>query len=154
MPLVNSWASVWSLSVLAESRFGAMSTAFRDKSATNTKALWILIGVLLVAGGLAVIIRFLYVQHQKRLSSHDPGRLYRELCTAHKLSRAHRRALLKLARALKLSQPGLVFLDPSVWPDADKLRELVGNRLYGVLCQVRRHIYQETSSASLTSYTD
>src|SRR5262245_49426527 len=61
-------------------------------------------GVVLVIT-LVVWLLMLYVQRRERRSYHSPKRLFRELCTAHKLTWADCWLLKRLAGTLELASP-------------------------------------------------
>lgn len=65
--------------------------------------------ILLAAIGFAV------ARFRQRQS---PWGLFRSLCGAHRLSARERRLLTHLAWQHQLSQPALLFLDPSLWEAA------------------------------------
>jgi len=73
----------------------------------------ILLGVVggLVLIGLAVQV----ISRRRQRLRHSPWRLFRDLCTAHQLTRGQRQLLQRLAQLQQLAQPALLFLDPRPW---------------------------------------
>jgi hypothetical protein len=77
------------------------------------------LGLLAAVGGgfvfvaLAVLIRR---WRRWRQSQQDaPGRLLKELCTAHRLRARERRLILQLAAHQQLEHPATLFLEPALW---------------------------------------
>jgi hypothetical protein len=134
--------SLASLSLIAQHPLTSMSTAIREKPVLDSSALAmvaIALGAVLVA--LAIAYHY-YRLRESKLTGNYPWLLFRELCSAHSLGWFQRRAMMKLAKAMKLTDASLLMLDAHIWPDQIQLQKCFSQRVYGQLSQCRRHIFQ------------
>lgn len=65
-----------------------------------------------VAIGVAFSLAMRYLAWREGRRYHHPHKLFAELCRAHRLDRASRKRLQRLAAAHKLADPARVFLEP------------------------------------------
>lgn len=131
---------------LAQSRIDAMNEAFRQQSKVNFGVLIPFLGVVVGAVLLGVLIHYYYDRKQRRPLANNPKLLFQELCKAHSLNFAQRRALRKLARVRRLSNPCLVFVDIRLWPTNSEAQRLLGGWTRRKLCELRRNLFQPLQS--------
>ena len=131
---------------LAQSRISSMNEAFRQQSEFDPSVLLPFLGIVVGAIVLGLAIHFHYNRNQKRQLASDPKSLFRELCEAHSLSFLQRRALRKLYKVRKLSDPGLIFLDIRLWPTNNEAQRLLGGWTRRKLCELRRKLFQTQPS--------
>ena len=80
-----------------------------------------LLGVLaLLAGiGIGLFLLHRFARRRENAKSYDsPPELFRELCRAHRLDRADRRLLKRLAAAWGLASPAYLFIEPDYFETA------------------------------------
>lgn len=130
---------------LAQSRISSMNEAFRQQSELDLSTLLPFLGIVVGAILLGFAIYFHYNRNQARQLASDPKLLFRELCEAHSLSFLQRRALRKLSKVRKLSDPGLIFLDIRLWPTNTEAQRLLGTWTRRRLCELRRNLFQTQS---------
>lgn len=129
------------IDLLAQSRVAQMNEAFRAQQSFNLSDLLTLISIILAAMAIAGIIYFVHHRKQRRFFGNNPQLMFRELCSVHSLSWSQRRALKKLSRVRRLTDPGLVFIDSTLWPSKTEAQRLLGTRVRGQLCLLRRHLF-------------
>lgn len=75
--------------------------------------------IVTVAAALALLIAMALIWRRmarrsaREYSCDSRGRLFRELCGAHRLSRASRRLLKRLASARGVANPAMLFIEPA-----------------------------------------
>ena len=77
-----------------------------------------LLPIVIIMGIIALAIAVgvqLYKRHDYSKPCDDPRKLFRQLCSAHKLNFSSRRLLLQLASALEMQHPATVFVTPSAF---------------------------------------
>jgi hypothetical protein len=86
----------------------------------------------IAAVSLAIIVCFwalsTYISAQRQRNSNSPWQLFADLCKAHKLSRRDRHMLQRLAGQHQLSQPAMLFVEPS-WYSAERAGPSWADRL-------------------------
>ncbi len=97
-------------------RWRSMGSRFRGSRGRGdiSDLLPYLIGMVVIGIGVAIVVA---IAKRKDFSKpcDDPNKLFRQLCIAHHLDFGSRRLLLKLATALDLAQPALVFVTPEAF---------------------------------------
>jgi hypothetical protein len=68
----------------------------------------------LVVVGIVVAVKF-YKRSDFSKPCDDPGKMFRQLCAAHKLNLGSRRLLLQLAAAREMAHPAVVFVTPTAF---------------------------------------
>jgi hypothetical protein len=86
---------------------------------SNEREAWIVLGLTALLLVALVVWHFLSSRASGRLPSNSPGRLFRELCRAHRLGASGRRLLKRLALARGLSSPVNLFVEPRYFDSAD-----------------------------------
>lgn len=130
------------LSLFAQHPLTSMSSAIREKPVLDSSALAMVVITLgAIVGALAIAYHY-YRVRESNLSGNHPLLLFRELCSAHSIGWFQRRAMMKLAKDLKLTDASLLLLDAHIWPDQAQLQKCFSQRTYGQLSQCRRHIFQ------------
>jgi hypothetical protein len=119
-----------------------MNEAFRAQHAFDAAALWTLLAIIFVAMLIAASIYLFFQLRQRRAYANNPQLLFQELCAAHSLCRSQRQALRRLAQVRGLTDPGLVFVDCSLWPSSVEANRLLGNRIRKSLTELRRQLFQ------------
>jgi len=112
---MNAFASGFVL--LAQySRWKHMGDQFRRSGPRMDMAdlMPVLIIAAIVVIGIVVAVRF-YKRRDYSEPCDDPGKLFRQLCAAHKLRFQSRRLLLQLAAARDMPHPGALFVTPSAF---------------------------------------
>lgn len=102
------------IAVLAESlnRFSALGSRFRE---SNSDMRFASLAATLTGFAVFAVAMWLAARWYTRWTTrviNNPRSLFRELCRAHRLHRAHRRLLLQMAQWHGLSDPVQLFLDP------------------------------------------
>jgi hypothetical protein len=129
-------------SLFAQHPLTSMSSAIRDKPVLDSSALAMVVISLGAVVAALVIAYHYYRVRESKLSGNHPLLLFRELCSAHSIGWFQRRAMTKLAKALKLTDASLLLLDAHIWPDQAQLQKCFSQRTYEQLSQCRRHIFQ------------
>ncbi len=83
----------------------------------------IVLGIVVL--GIVVAVK-LYQRSDFSKPCDDPGKMFRQLCAAHKLNFSSRRLLLQLAAAHEMPQPAAVFVTPAAFQTGglpEKLRQ-------------------------------
>ena len=137
---ISTFTADWNL--IAQSRVLQMNEAFRAQHAFDASALWTLLAIIFVAMLIAASIYLFFQFRQRRARASNPQLLFQELCAAHSLSRSQRQALRRLAQVRGLTDPGLVFVDCSLWPNSVEANRLLGNRIRKSLTELRRLLFQ------------
>lgn len=86
----------------------------------------VFVGVLFIAA-FAVLVWFLSrlaMRNDKPGSYNNPRSLFRSLCRAHRLDRAERKLLERLAQFRQIKHPAALFLDPRQFETADLTADL------------------------------
>ena len=68
----------------------------------------------LVVVGIVVAVKF-YKRSDFSKPCDDPGKMFRQLCAAHKLDLGSRRLLMQLATAREMAHPAVVFVTPTAF---------------------------------------
>lgn len=131
---------------IAQSRISSMNQAFRDQSKLDLSTALPFLAIVVGAILLALAIHYRYNRQQKRSQGNDPGLLFQELCAAYSLTFFQKRALRKLCKIRKLSNPAFVFLDIRLWPTNGEAQRLLGTRTRRKLCELRRNLFQPLSA--------
>lgn len=63
----------------------------------------------------AVVAVKIYQRHDFSKPCDDPGKMFRQLCSAHRLKFGSRRLLMQLAAAREMAHPASVFVTPSAF---------------------------------------
>jgi len=87
---------------------GLKGNRFRFEAENVATALLIVAGIAAAVG----IVSYLLILQQRRRGSAGPLRLFFSLCRAHKLRWSQRWLLWRVARAQRLRDPALLFLEP------------------------------------------
>lgn len=107
--------------LLAESsRFMSLGRKFRRGNAPLEIGDVVITLLAVAAIGLIAWGLYHWVAIQQRRVSNSPGRLFRELCQAHRLNWTNRRLLTQLASWRGIEHPARLFLEPE-WFDSSTL---------------------------------
>jgi hypothetical protein len=88
------------------------------REGANTNHLFTIMGCTALALLICMGWRLFKEREARTFSSNSPARLFRELCTAHKLQRSSRRLLKRLAEARGLTSPAMLFVEPEHFDEA------------------------------------
>jgi hypothetical protein len=108
------------LPLLIANQVGAPNLAGRlAKAFVGWQGLFLIVGALLAITFLAWMVTWLVTARNRKISN-SPERLFKDLCTAHKLTHRERQLMTRLAQKAGLSQPASLFVEP-MWWDAGRL---------------------------------
>lgn len=133
---------------IGQSRISQMNEAFRAQQSLDTTALLNFLGIIFLAMMIAGFIYLVHYHRQRQFFSNNPQSLFRELCSAHSLNGAQRRALKKLSHAKGLVDPGLVFIDSSLWLTNVEAERRLGGKARRTLCELRSLLFSSTYTES------
>jgi len=104
---------MWNYWLFARANFSDVSRSARESSSMGNAGfvIAVLVGIVTLGGGL-----YYWSQHRKvsPQGSSNPQTLFQELCHLHQLSRSERALLLRVFESLRLAQPAILFVDPSI----------------------------------------
>ncbi len=100
--------------ILSQGRVVDLSQGFNMYGANSGSTGLMLAGISLLCIIVAIVIHAV-VKRRAARKVNDPIRLFKELCSANKLSRYQRKLLRKMAAAKKLKDPTTLFVDPTLW---------------------------------------
>ncbi len=141
----------------------AQATPWRDMGAhfreggspLDPTGLLIVLAVLFAVCALLWLLMRLHGRRERR-PYHAPRRLFLQLCDAHRISWREGWLLWRLARAQRLAQPGMLFvqgdlLTPSHVPGKFQRRQKVLDRLRSRLFPSQKRVEKETDSTPPTA---
>ncbi|GAB5403036.1 MAG: hypothetical protein Aurels2KO_12670 [Aureliella sp.] len=103
-----------SAGLLAEGRVDVMAQGFEVYEAEGGQSALIIVAMCLAALAVAVVV-YLYARRRLRATTVEPWSLFRELCSANKLTPRQRLLMRAIAKAKGLKDPCGLFVDSSLW---------------------------------------
>lgn len=98
--------------LLGEGRVGDLGRRFQTGGGAVDSWQLATLFLILLAVIIAVCLIARHLNRREQATYHAPRRLFRELCSAHRLSRPERKLLWAVAQHLELEHPAVLFVDP------------------------------------------
>jgi len=100
--------------IFAVERYRSMGQRFRAGGSSTSNLYGWLISFAIMGGAVALILGLYWIWkvYQQKLA-HSPGRLFHELCNAHRLNVADRKLLQQMASQAELVPATNIFIDPA-----------------------------------------
>jgi hypothetical protein len=111
--MANLTSITWLLAQVSREEFGR---GFRGATSQLSWLDLVPYAVAAIVGGVGIALcHWIKKRNDMTESCDDPPKLFRELCTAHRLDRPSRRLLANLAETWQFAQPAQVFVTPTAF---------------------------------------